>query len=308
MALTFCAVVLFGSDGLLNAETIAIPGSSFESPITPFADPRIDFWQKTPKPDWYDESGGNLWDQLTGVFMNTAPTNSDHIDNCDGNQALFLFALPQVGIFQDHDSTDWSNSVPTHAFDAKFEVGKAYTLTVGVIGGGGGMLEGVSLQAALYYRDAASNMVAVAATNIVHSQTLFPNATHFVDCVARVPTVTTNDAWAGANIGVSLMSSIIDPNLAGGYWDLDNVRLTATEEPTGTETVLLSPTWDNGQFTLIIQSQPGLKFEILASPDLAAPVSSWTQIGTVTNSSGTASFVDASAASSQRFYRANQLQ
>ena len=46
---------------------IPVPNASFEAPDTEFADPAIHAWQKTPKPEWYDESGGNLWIQLTGV-------------------------------------------------------------------------------------------------------------------------------------------------------------------------------------------------------------------------------------------------
>src|SRR4051794_27465521 len=66
--------------GSAHAQEIAVPNASFESPQTSFVDPRIDFWQKSPKPSWYDESGGFLWDQLAGVFLNVAPTNSAYID------------------------------------------------------------------------------------------------------------------------------------------------------------------------------------------------------------------------------------
>jgi hypothetical protein len=52
----------------LRAGPIEIPNGSFESPETPFAEPGLDSWEKTPKPFWYDEGGGGLWIQLTGVF------------------------------------------------------------------------------------------------------------------------------------------------------------------------------------------------------------------------------------------------
>src|SRR5438552_17921241 len=90
----------------LRGASISIPNSSFESPVTMFVDTHIDSWQKSAKPPCYDESGGYLWDQLTGTFKNTPPTIADHIDNCDGNQAAWMFAVPEVAIFQDYDSVD----------------------------------------------------------------------------------------------------------------------------------------------------------------------------------------------------------
>ena len=90
------------------------------------------------------------------------PYPATFIDNCDGTQAAFLFAFPDVAIFQDYDSIYGTNTTPSHAFNATFNVGSAYSLTVGVIGGVYGsppLFEGATLQLSLYYRDAASNMV-----------------------------------------------------------------------------------------------------------------------------------------------------
>ena len=64
------------------AATVLVPNGSFESPPTAFVDINIDSWQKTGKPDEYNETGGYLWTQLTGVFKNTDTNSSDHIDNC----------------------------------------------------------------------------------------------------------------------------------------------------------------------------------------------------------------------------------
>src|ERR1051326_1468690 len=157
--------------------TILVPNFSFESPATSFVDINVDSWQKTAKPDDYNESGGYLWTQLTGVFRNTPTNSSDHIDNCDGDQALWLFAVPKVGLFQDYDSMDWNDAVPPHDFNARFEPGKSYHLTVGIIGTGGGMLEGASLELSLYYR-VGSNNVPVALTSISNTPTVFSNNTH----------------------------------------------------------------------------------------------------------------------------------
>lgn len=285
----------------LRAEAIPIPNASFESPVTEFVDTRIDSWQKAPKPFWYVETQPGEWDQLVGLFMNTAPDDPRHIDNCDGAQAIWLFAVPEAGLFQDYDSMDWTNATPTHAFDAKFEVGRSYELTVGVIGGGGAMTNGVTMEISLYYRDAASNQVTVAATTVTHTSTVFSNTTHLVDFQVRVPVVQAGDAWAGQNIGMRLLSTV-SPALAGGFWDLDNLRLNSFSEPS-----LRGTTFANGEFGFVLESEPGLRFEILASTNLASPLGSWTSLGTVTNATGSVPFTDPATASVQRFYRAKAL-
>jgi len=293
----------------LQAGTISIPNASFESPVVPTnttpALSDMDYWQKAPQPVWYDPSsfGGYPWDSLTGTFYNlhASPTDT-FIDNCDGTQATFLFAVPQNAIFQDYNSIYGTNTTPSHAFNALFKINCAYTLTVGVIGGGGGMFDGAPLKLSLYYRDAASNMVTVAATTITNSTELFPTNTHFVDFSVQVPGVLPTNAWANQNIGVQIASTV-GFDLIGGYWDIDNVRLVETPLP-----ALLGPQVTNSQFSLTLQSQPGLRFEILAHTNLSAPLSNWTSLGTVTNATGTIAFVDAAATLARRFYRARQLQ
>jgi hypothetical protein len=280
-------------------EVIPIPNASFESPLTVYADPRIDSWQKTPKPFWYDESQGP-WDQLTGSFKNPDPGSPDHIHNCDGDQAIWVFAVPEAGLFQDYETMDWDDPAPTHAFDARYEVGKSYQLTVGVIGGGGGMREGVSLQASLYYQDAASNRVTVAATNIVYSRAQFPDTTNFVEIELRLPAVQPSDPWAGQRLGIQFLSTV-GFDLAGGYWDLDNVRLTAKAA------ALVEPAVLNGQFRFAIDSEPGLRFEILATTNPALPLAQWTPVGIVTNTSGSVWFTDPGPSPAGRLYRARQL-
>ena len=52
------------------------------------------------------KDGGFLVEQLTGLFRNPIPTNPSHIDNCDGDQALWLFAVPEVGLFQELGDPD----------------------------------------------------------------------------------------------------------------------------------------------------------------------------------------------------------
>jgi hypothetical protein len=284
----------------LQAGTIDIPNASFESPVAPQnpgALPQIDSWQQTPTWDFYE----------SGVFLNQA--GPYYVYNGDGTQAAFLFVeTNQTAIFQDYDSTDWSNSVPTHAFNATFDVGKSYTLTVAVLGGTNvvyPMLEGTSLELSLYYRDSSSNLVTVAATSITNSWALFSdssNAPLFIDFQVQVPTVKASDPWAGQHIGVQLSSPAVSTNLLGGYWDLDNVRLVSS-----VPTTLLAPAWTNGQFAFTLQSEPGLSFEILASTNLALPLSNWTSLEPLTNVTGTVPFLDRATNLNRRFYRARQL-
>lgn len=294
-------VVVLVWTGAIEAGPIPVPNASFESPATFFVSLNFDSWQRPPPPGWWDENASGPWTNLTGIFKNTTPGSSDHIDNCDGQQAAWLFAKPEAGWFQDYDSMAWNDPTPTHAFDAKFEVGNSYQLTVGVIGGGGAMQPGVPLEVSLYYRDRARNRVTVAATGLTNSLTVFPTTTHLIDFTVSIPTVRANDAWAGQNIGILFLSTV-NTNLEGGYWDLDNVRLSSIRAP-----VLSSPVWTNSQFGFMLQSEPGLVFEILTTTNLALPSSNWISLGPLTNVAGTVPFVDTAPNFNQRFYRARQL-
>ena len=49
----------------------------------------------------------------------------------------------------------------------------------------------------------------------------------------------------------------------------------------------------NGQFQVTVLSEPGLVFQILATTNLYLPAANWTSLATLTNASGSTSFVDA---------------
>lgn len=301
-AFAAAAASLATGAGTLRAGTIDIPNGSFESPDTAFVDTRIDFWQKTPKPVWWDENAYGAWDQLIGAFANVPPEDPQHIDNCDGNQAIWLFANPEAGLFQDFDSTDGSNSVPSHAFDTRFETGNSYQLTVGIlVGTAYPMAQGASLELSLYYREAASNRVTVAATSVTNAPGVFGNGKHLIDFQVNIPPVKASDAWAGQHIGMQLLSTV-RPELAGGYWDLDNVRLTETRAP-----ILVGAMATNGYFGFTLESEPGQKFEVLASSNRSLPLSNWASLGTLTNDTSSVFFSEPLTNSTRRFYRARQL-
>lgn len=294
----------------LSAGPIPVPNSSFESPTTFFVTLNLDNWQRTPQPGWWDTNTSGQWETLVGFFKNTPVGAADHIANCHGNQAMWLFARPEAGLFQDYDSVDWNDPAPTHAFDAKFEAGKSYRLTVGLLVGGmangGGVTPGATVDFSLYYRDATSNRIAVATTTITNSLTVFSNSTFLLDFFVEVPVVRPGDAWAGKNIGILLLSSVPLPaspeEETGGYWDLDNVRLTATLAPT-----LINPARSTNQFQFTLESEPGMIVEILASTNAALATANWSSIGLITNTTGTIPFIDTFSNFDQRFYQARQL-
>jgi hypothetical protein len=273
--------------GRLQAGLIYVPNHSFELPVTSYADPRIDIWAQNP----------NYASTATGVFSNQAPTDATFIHNIDGIQAAFMADAPTVEVSQDYEAVDWAGV--THQFPSQYEVGKAYDLTVGLIGGGGGMPPGSTMQIALYYRDVSSNKVVIAVRAITNSLAAFPDKTNFVDFTAHLPGVKPTDAWAGKYIGIQLLGTSAAPT--SGYWDVDNVRLALARVP-----MMLNTVFSNGQFQSTVQSEPGLKFQILVTTNIMLPRSKWTSLGTVTNTTGDTAFTDV-AGLSQRFYQLHQL-
>lgn len=281
----------------LFAGPIAVPNASFELPETSFVSVAVDAWQKAPKPDWYSEGGGFSWAQLIGIFKNTSPASPDHIDNCDGTQAVWLFAVPEVALFQDYDSMDADDAEPTHAFDVTYDPGKSYRLTVGVVGTGGGMQQGATLELSLYYRNGAGNKVALALTTITNTVDVFTNNTRLIDFTVSIPAVNHSDPWAGKHIGIQMRSTVAT-NLQGGYWDLDHVRLVGSEQPK-----LTDPMSKDGQFQFALQSEPGETVEILSAANVALPVESWASEAIVTNTAGNMTYTR-KASDAARFYRA----
>jgi len=310
LAVALGLAVLLAGPGALRAGNLYVPNYSFELPDigtnSPYAAPVLDSWQNSPQPAWYIPADfyDTPWVDFAGTFYNlpnftnivftngawVTYSNVSWIDNCDGIQAVFLQAFPQVAILQEISAT--------------FNAGKAYTLTVGLIGGGGNMPEGSTFQLSLYYRDAASNMVTVAATTATNTAKNFPTNTHLVDFQAQVPGVKTTDPWAGKNIGIQLLASPdpYDQDQWGGYWDADNVRLVET-----TALNLVNPAMTGGGLQFTVQSEPGVVCQILAASDLTLPVTNWSSLAKLTNTTGSLPFVDATAGAGPRFYTAQQL-
>lgn len=233
---------------------VAVPNGSFEQPSTVFVSTEIDIWEKSAEPPDYDPGGGP-WFQKAGIFKNTAPGRPDHIPNLDGSQALYLFAVPEVGVSMAATGDDG-------LFPARYQPGDVWTLTVAVIGGGGNMPEGARLHLELGYLDSGGHRQAVAVTEVVHSAVQFPTTTQFLDFVVRTPAVTAADPWAGRPLRLSLFS--IGSEFIGGYWDLDHVRLAVEREEAFRVTVIPA---DSGM-RISWPGASGISYRVEQSADL----------------------------------------
>ncbi|MGB0715395.1 MAG: hypothetical protein ACPGXK_05925 [Phycisphaerae bacterium] len=215
-----CLMAVFtASAGSADAAPVAVPNASFETPaappVSPFAIPAFfssgaDAWNQTPVPPWWPLTSVE-WDQSLGVFLNVpGPLN---ITNADGDQLMFMFATPDLGVTQDLAAT--------------YEEGQAYELTVALRGGSGGMPLNSPIGVSLYYRDGGNNIVTIATTESLNDQASSP--TSLIDVTVSIPPVQAGDAWAGQNIGIQIISTVglDEPELQNGTWGVDNVRLEA---------------------------------------------------------------------------------
>ena len=236
-AATAGALALVAGICHLQAQPITVPNFSFESPTAPNAYPFVnmfvDAWQKAAEPAYYGPAIGTPygipWVGTAGVFLDVNP-----YVNHAGTQAGYLLAFPEVTLFQDYNST------AAHDFDAVYEVGKSYTLTIGVFGKDT-LAPGSTLLLSLYYLDALDNKTAVSSTTVSYSAAAFPTTAplSLVDYSVIVPTVQAGDAWAGKHIGIQLESTTPLAMSTGGNWDFDNVRLAAIPEPASVSLLLL---------------------------------------------------------------------
>ena len=224
-----CIVAAILSSASLGAKAQPIPvaNHSFESQVVNpmfFVENRIDRWQKTPQPGWFTPSGQlQSWNQTAGMFIGTAPFSPNPYSNLLGNQSAYVLSLPGAGIFQDNLSTDWNGTVG--GLNATFQTGYAYQLTLGLFGKS--MVENYSsLSLSLYYRDGENQIAVGLPTTVTFDSSTFNPAGPFalVDFTVTTPIVQAGDAWAGQNIGISIVSTA---GTGAGYWDMDNVRLAA---------------------------------------------------------------------------------
>ena len=183
--------------------SIPIENASFESPVV---DP--EGFGAVPLVDgWTEVDIDTLYSTNTGVFANTEPNSFDHIVNADGGQLAFLGS--QSGNALEQDLAD------TYKADC------AYRLTVGVSISSRfppSAAEPIdTLELVFYYRD-ANDIVDIAQQTV---EATGQSYTQLQDYSLELATVQADDAWAGKTIGIALRAE----GQAGGFWDLDNVRL-----------------------------------------------------------------------------------
>ena len=86
------------------------------------------------------------------------------------------------------------------------------------------------MEIGLYYLDATGNQVMVGTTTVLNDNSLSSSGSssyinHLPDYSLTIPAVTASDPWAGQSIGIALLQTSTTAD-EGGYWDIDNVRLT----------------------------------------------------------------------------------
>lgn len=237
-------------------EVLTVPNGSFESPVTPFVSLLIDSWKRTPKPDWYVEEGGFQWGQLTGLFVNTAPGAADHLENIDGRQAAWLFAVPEAGLWQ------WVRTADGSAV-ARFEAGKRYRVTADLLGAGGNMKPGVTMEVALFHTNAPAAADPVVRLAVASNETLFPSRNRFGRFTGTSPVVSPGDPGVGQQIGIRVLSTATAEN-QGGYWDVDNVRVEVLETPSPR----LATVVEGGEMRVTWASEAGWRYRLRRSADL----------------------------------------
>lgn len=193
-----------------QAAELAVANSSFESPVVPPnfpALPELGSWERPA------DQGS-----FSGVFPNPPVGSPDRIvTGLDGNQAAFLIGEQGVVISQ--------------KLESQFEAGLQYTLTV-ALAPGGAIHAGDSLTLELFYLNDAGQSVSVATTSVRYDDPLPPpTITALIDKHAISGVLQAGDAPVGKDIHVQIAAGSTVPHTGPAYWDLDNVRVSASTVP-----------------------------------------------------------------------------
>jgi hypothetical protein len=208
-----------------HAATVTVTNPSFEDPALPpgtLGNPFVTGWN-TPGPvlTEFPPGSGFFVNTNAGNFINTPPGQPDHVDNADGNQLAFIAAF--------------SGNEFNQTLASNFEPGQSYSLTVGVAhnyGGGNPAFQPdptAKVTLSLFYTDAGGRHV-LASRDVVNDALTGLSATHLLDFSAITAALAANDPAVGKPIGIAMTTMSPDAN-PGGFFDLDNVRVTAVPEP-----------------------------------------------------------------------------
>jgi len=186
--------------------SIPIENASFELPVV---DPNVNYSEWPFVNGWIEIDLDTLSSANTGVFSNTPQGNPDHITNADGNQLAFLSSQEGNALEQDLVAT--------------YKAGRSYSLTVAVAISESPFSQlqpDDTIEIALYYSDPNDpNIHPDIISKTVEAKGL--SSTQLQDFSVYLPILNSSDAWAGKTIGIAIRAT----GQAGGFWDLDNVRL-----------------------------------------------------------------------------------
>lgn len=192
-----------------KADSIPIPNHSFETPVI---DPNTNPFLAVPFTASWTEDDNDPCSLNTGTFFNTPPGSDNHLFNVDGNQLAFLGSMDGNALWQ--------------CLPATYQQDKNYRLTVGVcISAAFPPPEGTPLILALHYLsdpNLALNYLSDPNIAYVNVPAPPPSSRTIEDFSVNLPAVLPSDPWADKNIGIAIRAT----GAAGGFWDLDNVRLT----------------------------------------------------------------------------------
>lgn len=210
VALFIVGAVAVGLSPLaVQADAIAVGDASFETPDVSVSLAAV-FPVLTPGTRSYDAWGTES--SNAGVVLNGQYDRA--YTNLDGAQCGWMDVLTQGAVVYQDLTT------------ATYQVGKAYTMTIGLGRLAYGDMDH-TLNVALFAREGQTNTNYVAGSVTVRYGDL--SATKMTDCIISVPTVQSTDAWAGKPISIWLVNQ--GGAGAGGCWNYDDVRLASIPEP-----------------------------------------------------------------------------
>ena len=217
--LTAASAGLLGLTGTVQAQLVGIANPSFELPNASGSPTGVSTvitsWDKTPQPGYFDPGTFFLtWDSVAGIFPNAPSPDPRHLTNADGNQVGYVFAFPGAGM--------------TQVLSTSFTAGVAYDLTFG-LRGGGSLAAGTEFFAGLQYFN-GTDWTSVGAT-VVSAKADYNTRTTLDSITVHTGTVPGGDPSVGKPIRIVLEGSTFSLSSGLPYWEVDNLKLTATAVP-----------------------------------------------------------------------------
>lgn len=220
---TVLILVVLASASATLAQPIPVPNFSFESPPV-VRDEKNPFGALPFLDDW-DETAVGLddeFDQNTGVFINTNMGDPDFITNAHLSRMGFLSSLIGNAVRQELPEVFETN----RSYTVTVALGKSFTFPVGST---------EEIEIALFYFSGGVEQI-IESTLISGAEV---GTTTLTDFSVTIPLVSADDPWAKKQIGVLIRPSTADPNDGDGegFWNLDHVRLDATESAPAVSTL-----------------------------------------------------------------------